>query len=140
MNGIHNANMFNEVVMDHFRNPHNRGRIANPDFSSDDTNPSCGDNVVFDGRVDAAAGTLTELFFEGKGCALSMATASLLTQACVGKKLQEILTLDKKYIVELLGLELGPNRLKCALLPLKVLQQGIARYLQQTGQSAPKVA
>ncbi len=131
--GMDTTNMFNELVMDHFRHPRNRGRLQSPDFSSDDTNPSCGDNVVFDARVDAANGVLTELFFEGKGCALSLATASLLTQACQGKQLCDILTLDKKYIISLLGLELGPNRLKCALLPLKVLQQGVARYLQSTG-------
>ncbi|PKN03309.1 Fe-S cluster protein [Candidatus Dependentiae bacterium HGW-Dependentiae-1] len=124
--------MFNEVVMDHFRHPRNRGRLQNPDFSSDDTNPSCGDNVVFDARVDAQKGTISELFFEGKGCALSLSTASMLTQACQGKLLRDILALDKKYIIDLLGLELGPNRLKCALLPLKVLQQGVARYLQST--------
>jgi nitrogen fixation NifU-like protein len=132
--------MFNELVMDHFRNPRNKGRMAHPDFSSDDTNPSCGDNVVFDAHVDATTGTITELFFEGKGCALSMATASMLTQACIGKKLAEILTLDKDYIVHLLSLELGPNRLKCALLPLKVLQQGVARYLEHHNQTVPKAA
>ena len=122
-------NMFNENVMDHYRHPRNRGRLENPDFSSDDTNPSCGDNVVFNGRIQD--GALVELFFEGRGCALSMASASMLTQVCQGKKLQEILSLDKKFIIDMLGLELGPNRLKCAILPLKVLQQGVTSYLKE---------
>lgn len=118
--------MFNEQVMDHVRNPRHKGRMSNPDFSSDESNPSCGDNVIFDGAV--VDGVLTELYFEGTGCALSMASASMLTEVAVGKRLEDILALDKQFISALLGLELGPNRLKCALLPLMALQQGVKKY------------
>lgn len=118
--------MFNDQVMDYYRHPRNRKRLEKPDFSSDESNPSCGDNVIFDGTVND--GQLSELSFEGTGCALSMASASMLTEACVGKTLDEILALDKAFIIAMLGLELGPNRMKCAILPLKALQQGVMNY------------
>lgn len=118
-------NLYQEVLMDHYRHPRNRGRIANSDFSSASHNPSCGDSVQFEGLIHD--GVVTELAFEGKGCVISQAMASMLTQKVLGKAVNEILALDKEYVMSILGMELGPTRLKCALLPLEALQQGLSK-------------
>ena len=125
--------LYQEEIMDHYRNPRNRGRLENPDFSSGEYNPSCGDSILFEGCVDEQ-GSLREVAFEGKGCVLSLATASMLSELCKGKLLEEILAIDKDAILAMLGGNIGPTRLKCALLPLQALQQGIAEY--RKGKSA----
>ena len=116
-------NLYQEILMDHYRHPRNRGHLANPDFTSQSHNPSCGDSVQFDGIVND--GRLSQLAFEGKGCVISQAMASILTEKLVGKLISEIDALDKDYVVGILGMQLGPTRLKCALLPLQAIQEGI---------------
>lgn len=116
-------NLYQEILMDHYRHPRNRGSLANPDFSSASHNPSCGDSVQFEGRVQD--GMVTALAFEGKGCVISQAMASMLTEKLMGKTVSEILALDKEYVIGILGMQLGPTRLKCALLPLQALHEGL---------------
>lgn len=118
--------VYNTVVMDHFKNPRNHGRLEKYDFTTGDQNPSCGDSIVIDGRVED--GKVVALGFDSHGCAVNKASASLVTEAVLGKKVDEILALDKDFVLKLLGLELGPNRIKCALLGLMALQQGLADY------------
>ena len=118
--------VYNTVVMEHFRNPRNHGRLEKYDFTSGDQNPSCGDSIAIDGRVEN--GKIVALGFESHGCAVNKAAASMVTEAVIGKTLDEILALDKNFVLGLLGLELGPNRIKCALLGLMALQQGVAAY------------
>lgn len=115
--------------MDHYRNPRNEGRLESPDFSSGEQNPSCGDHISIEGRIKD--GKLVEIGFVGKGCAVSLATASMLTEACKGKSLDYILSLDKDFIEKLIGIQLGPTRLKCALLPLQALLKGVAAYKEE---------
>jgi len=119
--------------MDHYRFPRHRGRVDNPDFVSQELNPSCGDAVCLSGRFEGDA--LIAVAFEGTGCVISQAAASLLMQACHGKPRAYLASLTKELMVELVGIELGPTRLKCALLPLQALHQGLAMY--QKGASAP---
>lgn len=127
--------MMKEEVLDHYRNPRNRGTMAKPDFTSGQHNPSCGDSVCMQGRV--TQGTLCDVAFESKGCVISQATASLLSEACKGKKLSEVLEMNQDALLKLLGIPLGPTRLKCALLPLMALQQGVNEYQKVHGVFLP---
>ena len=118
--------LYQEELMDHFKNPRNHGSLKNPDFISSDDNPSCGDSVIIEGII--SNGVLEQISFSGKGCVLSQATASMLTEKCKGKKIEEILALSTQDVLNIIDMTLGPNRLKCALLPLQVLKQGISSY------------
>jgi nitrogen fixation NifU-like protein len=115
--------MYREVILDHYKNPRNKGILDPHDFSYEDENPLCGDKLRIDVRLGADR-RVKEVAFSGRGCAISQASASMLTETIVGKTLDEIKQLKKDDILELLGIELGPVRLKCALLSLKVLKAG----------------
>ncbi|MEA1978491.1 MAG: SUF system NifU family Fe-S cluster assembly protein [Chloroflexota bacterium] len=115
---------YRELIIDRYKNPQMRGELKPHDYSYEDDNPLCGDEIRIDLRVDAD-GRITEAAFTGKGCAISLASADLLVESIVGKTLDEIKTLSKEDIIEMLGIELGPVRLKCALLSLKVLKAGV---------------
>ena len=106
--------------MDYYRYPRNRAKIERPDFSCDEYNPSCGDRVLMQGTI--LDGKIQKLVFQGQGCVISQAVASMLTEACVSKTVPEIVALRPEFIVELAGITLGPTRLKCALLALQSLQ------------------
>lgn len=123
-------NLYQEELMYHFKNPCNRKEISNPDFVSGNYNPSCGDKVAMTGKIKS--GILNEIGFTGSGCIISQAAASMLTQVCKGKKIVDILAMTSDDIKKMIGLELGPNRLKCALLALQVLQQGILDYRRKS--------
>jgi len=126
--------LYKERVMDHYHNPRNRGRLENPDFATGQFNPSCGDSVGFDAHVHK--GKIKKLTFIGDGCAVSQASASMLTEHCVGKSLDELLSLDKDFMLKLVGMPLGPMRIRCALLPLQALHKGINDYqTKQEGDS-----
>lgn len=114
------------MLMDHYRRPRNRGVLETADFTSGRFNPSCGDSVSLQGYVDN--GVLETLVFEGFGCVISQATASMLTEFAEGKTLKALEKLTKDDILEMIHIPLGPTRLKCALLALQALHRGIARY------------
>ena len=118
--------LYKEKVMDHYHNPRNRGRLEKPDFATGQFNPSCGDSVGFDAHV--CDGKLKSLMFTGDGCAVSQAAASMLTECCVGKTLEELLALDKDFMLKLVGMPLGPMRVRCALLPLQALLKGVSDF------------
>jgi len=122
--------LYKEILLEHYRNPRNVGKLENPDFSSGENNPLCGDSIVIEGIVKN--NILTEVHFSGKGCVLSQAAASMTTEACKGKTIDELLILNKDFVLDLIGMQLGPNRLKCALLPLEALQKGIKSYKEKT--------
>jgi nitrogen fixation protein NifU and related proteins len=115
--------LYRELILDHYKNPRNKGTLDPHDFTYEDENPLCGDQLRIDVRLDADQ-RVAEVAFTGRGCAISQASASLLTETLVGKSLDEIKQLSKDDILDLLGIELGPVRLKCALLSLKVLKAG----------------
>ncbi len=124
-----NMNLYQEIVMDHYRHPRNYGSLEYYDFSSDQINPSCGDSILMQGIIEN--NVIKELKFTGKGCVISQATASMLTQACREKSIDEVRSLDSTFIKKLIGIELGLLRIKCALLPLQALQEGIRFYKGQ---------
>jgi nitrogen fixation NifU-like protein len=115
--------LYRELIIDRYKNPLYRGELEPHDISFEDENPLCGDFIRIDLRVDET-GRVKEAVFSGHGCAISQASADLLIESVYGKDLDEIKALTKEDILEMLGLELGPVRLKCALLPLKVLKAG----------------
>ncbi|MBN1138359.1 MAG: SUF system NifU family Fe-S cluster assembly protein [Anaerolineae bacterium] len=116
---------YREEILEHYTHPHHYGTLAHPDISHEDHNPLCGDQVRFDIELDDDGQTVKDVRFSGVGCAISKASASMLSDLIVGKKLDDIKDLTKEDIMEELGLDLGPVRLKCALLPLKVVKAGI---------------
>jgi len=119
-------NIYQQELLDHYHHSPHRGTIANPDFSSREHNPSCGDKVSFTGQVQD--NVLIALCFEGSGCVISQAAASLLAKKADQSLVTNILDFDAGYMINLVGIPLGPTRLKCALLPLQALQQGLQVY------------
>ena len=115
--------MYREVILDHYKNPRNKGTLDPRDFSYEDENPLCGDKLRIDVRLDDEH-RIKEVAFSGHGCAISQASASMLTEAILGKTVDEVKKMGKDDILDMLGIELGPVRLKCALLSLKVLKAG----------------
>jgi nitrogen fixation NifU-like protein len=115
--------LYREVIIDRYKTPHYRGKLDPHDITFEDDNPLCGDHIHIDLRVDKS-GRVTEAAFDGHGCAISQASADLLVESIIGKSLDEVKALTKQDVLDLLGIELGPVRLKCALLSLKVLKAG----------------
>jgi nitrogen fixation NifU-like protein len=116
--------LYREVIIEHYKNPSYRGKLDPHDFSFADNNPLCGDHIQVDLRVDSN-GIVTEAMFDGHGCAISQASADLLMESIIGKPIEEVKKLNKQDVLDLLGIDLGPVRLKCALLSLKVLKAGV---------------
>ncbi|HXD10525.1 MAG TPA: SUF system NifU family Fe-S cluster assembly protein [Anaerolineales bacterium] len=116
--------LYREVIIDHYKNPGYRGKLDPHDISFEDNNPLCGDHIQIDLRVDDA-GVVTDARFDGHGCAISQASADLLVESIIGKSIEEVKQLNKQNILDMLGIDLGPVRLKCALLSLKVLKAGV---------------
>jgi nitrogen fixation NifU-like protein len=114
---------YRENILDHFRNPRNAGTLENPTHSHEEDNPLCGDVIRIDLHVNED-NVIDEVAFKGKGCAISQASASMLTEMIQGKTLEEAKQIGKEDILEALGIEIGPVRMKCALLSLKVLKAG----------------
>lgn len=116
--------LYREIIIDRYKNPLHRGELDPSDISFEDDNPLCGDHIRIDVRVDEND-RVSEAVFQGHGCAISQASADLLIESIIGKPLEEIKQLTKEDVLDMLGIELGPVRLKCALLSLKVLKAGI---------------
>ncbi len=112
-----------ELILDHYQHPHNHGEIPGADISYEDSNPLCGDKIRID--IKLKNNVVEDVKFNGKGCAISQASASMLTDELIGKSLDEIKAMDKQFILDMLGIPLGPTRVKCALLPLKVIKAGV---------------
>jgi nitrogen fixation NifU-like protein len=115
--------LYREQIIDRYKNPRMHGELDPHDVSYKDDNPLCGDVIRIDLRIDEDD-RVAEAAFSGEGCAISQASADLLLESIVGKLLDEVKAIGKPEILEMLGIELGPVRLKCALLSLKVLKAG----------------
>jgi nitrogen fixation protein NifU and related proteins len=119
--------IYREIILDHYRNPRNKGRISNADVSFHDSNPLCGDEIDIHLKVED--NIVKDIKFEGRGCAISQASASMLTEMVMNKPLTSVKELGKDDILENIGLvNLGPARIKCALLSLKVLKMSMVEY------------
>jgi nitrogen fixation NifU-like protein len=116
--------LYREVILDHYRNPRNKGELENPTHTFQDDNPLCGDHIRIDLLVDDKD-IIQQVRYSGEGCAISQASASMLTEMLVGKSVEEAKQIGKQDILDALGIQLGPVRLKCALLSLKVLKGAV---------------
>jgi len=124
--------MFRENILEHYRHPRNQGTLEHPDITYEDANPLCGDRIrmdlnIKDGKIDAVR-------FSGHGCSISQAAASMLSERIEGRPLEEVRKLTRDDMLDMLGIELGPVRLKCALLALKTLKAGVYGLKQWPGE------
>lgn len=124
---------YRENILDHYKNPRNFGKLSDSDYSAQVANPLCGDRIgmeikfkVQNGHPPGKFKVIKEIRFYGEGCAISTAAASMLTEKAKGMEIREVQKLKTADILKLLGIELTPTRLKCALLPLEVLQKALA--------------
>lgn len=117
--------MYQEEILDHYRHPHHHGKLENAHRVQAEHNPLCGDKLTFYIKIENEK--IVDVSFEGEGCAISQAAASMLTDDIIGKPVDWVKTLQKEHVIDLLGIDLGPTRLKCALLSL----QGITHALNQ---------
>jgi len=116
--------LYRELIIDRYKNPQYRGSLNPHDIAFEDDNPLCGDHIRVELRVDKN-GVIQDAAFDGHGCAISQASADLLMESVVGKSVDDVRAMTKDDLLSMLGLELGPVRLKCALLSLKVLKAGV---------------
>jgi len=113
--------LYRDQILEHYKRPHNFGALENPDLEYEDNNPFCGDEQRVTIRLDDEE-KVAEVAFEGKGCAISTAATSLLTDELVGMSREELLRLPKEYVLELLGIDISATRMKCAMLGLKIVK------------------
>ncbi len=113
--------LYRENILQHYKNPSNWGELDSPDLEFFDSNPLCGDELRVQLHTDDA-GTITEVRFSGHGCAISQASASMASEEIVGMKVDDVLRLDRSFVLDLLGIDISAMRIKCALLSLKVLK------------------
>jgi len=123
------SDIYKDIILDYYRHPRNFGDLPDPDVRSKDSNPLCGD--VIEMQIRVRDGKIDDLRFKGRGCAISQASASMLTELAKGKTLDEIKALGKEDVLSMLGIDPGPTRIKCALLGLKVIKLGVYGYLGQ---------
>lgn len=121
------SDIYRQQILDHYRNPRNYGSLEDPTFSHTGENTMCGDVIEMDIEVDED-GCIQSVAFSGDGCAISQASASMLTEQLVGMDLDELEAMDRDDVLELLGVEISPMRVKCAVLAEKVAQDGAAIY------------
>jgi nitrogen fixation NifU-like protein len=126
--------LYRENILDHYKNPRHHGTLEAPDITYEDGNPLCGDKLRMDFRI--RDGRIEDVAFSGHGCSISQASASMLCERVAGKSLDEVKQIGRDDVLEMLGIELGPVRLKCALLALKTLKAGVYGLKQWPGEES----
>ncbi len=119
--------LYREVILDHYKNPRGHGVMEDADADAEGMNPLCGDEVTIYVRFGEDSDTIDEVKFSGRGCAISQAATSMLTEMVQGKKASDVAVLDKDELLEEIGIPLTPIRLKCAILGLGVLKVALHR-------------
>ena len=113
--------LYRENILEHYKQPHNWGELPEPDLEFEDFNPLCGDELKVQLKVDGDD-RIADVRFSGHGCAISQASASMASDEIVGMPVEDLLKLDRSFVLDLLGIDISATRLKCALLSLKVLK------------------
>ena len=122
------SSIYSEIILDYYRYPRNKGQLSGPQVKAKDSNPLCGDVIEIQMELDSDS-HVKDIRFNGQGCAISQASASMLTELVKGKSLDEVRKISKEDVLSLIGGQLSAVRLKCALLSLKVLKTGLYTYL-----------
>ena len=122
------SSIYSEIILDYYRYPRNKGQLSGPQVKAKDSNPLCGDVIEIQMELDSDS-HVKDIRFNGQGCAISQASASMLTELVKGKSLDEVRKISKEDILSLIGGQLSAVRLKCALFSLKVLKTGLYTYL-----------
>ena len=118
-------NLYRDFILEHYRSPHNKGYLDPHDLHFADSNPTCGDEMSMTLVLDPAKQAIADVAFDGRGCAISQASASILTDGLRGQSLEQVRDMNPKDLLDELGVPIGPARLKCALLSYKVLQGAV---------------
>ncbi len=113
--------LYRENILQHYKSPHHWGELPDPDLEAEDLNPLCGDELKVQLKIDGE-GKIEDVRFSGHGCAISQASASMTSDEIVGMPVDELLKLDRSFVLDLLGIDISATRMKCALLSLKVLK------------------
>lgn len=119
------GSLYKDNIMDHYKNPRNKGKIENSDVEFKENNPVCGDEISVTIKLDGDV--IKDIKYEARGCAISIASMSMLSDFLKGKKTSDVMKMDKKDIMDLLNIPIGPARLKCALLGLETVKKGIQK-------------
>ena len=125
------SSIYSEIILDYYRYPRNKGKLPHPQIQARDSNPLCGDIVEMQLELDEK-NAVSDVKFNGQGCAISQASASMLTELVKGKTVDDVRKISKEDVLSLIGGQLTAVRLKCALLSLKVLKTGVYNYLGST--------
>lgn len=120
--------LYREYILDHYENPRHQGEIAGADISHEESNPLCGDRIRIDVKLSADQNSIEDAGFTGDGCIISQAAASMLLEDVVGKPVAEVENMEPQHVLDLVGVPLTANRVKCALLGLKVLKTGLKMH------------
>ena len=126
--GIGGSDMYRQQILDHYKNPRNYGEISDATFSHTGENPMCGDTIVMDIVLDDDEAVIERVAFRGDGCAISQASASMLSERLQGMAVEELRELDRDDVIDMLGVDISPMRVKCAVLAEKVAQDGADIY------------
>ncbi|WP_226022708.1 Fe-S cluster assembly sulfur transfer protein SufU [Halomicrobium salinisoli] len=126
--GIGGSDMYRQQILDHYKNPRNSGELEDPTFTHIGENPMCGDEIEMDVRLDDDEETIERVAFRGDGCAISQASASMLSEKLHGMRVDELEEMDRDDVVDMLGVDISPMRIKCAVLAEKVAQDGAEIY------------
>jgi nitrogen fixation NifU-like protein len=126
--GIGGSDMYRQQILDHYKNPRNFGEIEEATFTHVGENPMCGDTIEMDVVLDDTEETIERVAFRGDGCAISQAAASMLSEQLVGMSVEDLEELDRDDVIDMLGVDISPMRVKCAVLAEKVAQDGAEIY------------
>jgi nitrogen fixation protein NifU and related proteins len=126
---------YRDYILDHYRSPRNFGNLEKPDVEAEDLNPLCGDQIKMELQLDD--GIVRDIRFSGKGCAISQASASMLTEQIKGMKLSDVAKLSKEAVLENVGIGISPTRMKCAMLGLRVLKSAAIGHLADWPDEVP---